>query len=161
MCIRLHQANKRVVDPDLDNLINPHEVKIYLKSTTRGQGEQLFFSLFRICHFGILTVIFYVLWMFPRVIRDWKSDQNQLHPAVSFSGETLDWPSNNSLWLGALQWSWRGHHHFICASTLLVQCKLFAERCWCWTGAITVKTRRRASLLQASFSGIFCFFFWK
>ena len=26
VCFRLHRANKRVLDPDLDNLINPHEV---------------------------------------------------------------------------------------------------------------------------------------
>ena len=34
--------------------------------TSIGQGEQSFFSLFRICHFGVLTAIFYVLWMFQR-----------------------------------------------------------------------------------------------
>ena len=26
VCIRLYRANKRVQDPDLDNLVNPHEV---------------------------------------------------------------------------------------------------------------------------------------
>ena len=27
ICVRLYRAKKRVQDPDLDNLINPHEVK--------------------------------------------------------------------------------------------------------------------------------------
>ena len=31
VCFRLHRANKRVLDPELDNLINPHEVTFSLK----------------------------------------------------------------------------------------------------------------------------------
>ena len=89
-------------------------------STSIGQGEQSFFSLFRICHFWVLTAIFYVLWMFQILITDCKFNKKQLQPAVSFLGETLDGPSNNSLWLGTVQWSWRGDHHFSCASTSLV-----------------------------------------
>ena len=30
ICLRLYKANKRVQDPDLDNLTNPHEVKHWM-----------------------------------------------------------------------------------------------------------------------------------
>jgi len=30
VCLRLYRANKRVQDPDLDNLVNPHEVKHWM-----------------------------------------------------------------------------------------------------------------------------------
>ena len=30
ICVRLYRANKRVQDPDLDNLSNPHEVKHWI-----------------------------------------------------------------------------------------------------------------------------------
>ena len=28
VCLRLYQANQRVADPEMDNLVNPHEVRI-------------------------------------------------------------------------------------------------------------------------------------
>jgi len=42
VCIRLHQANKRVVDPDLDNRINPHEVKHWIDPRIIPYGWGLF-----------------------------------------------------------------------------------------------------------------------
>jgi len=42
VCIRLHQANKRVVDPDLDDLINPHEVKHWIDPRIIPYGWGLF-----------------------------------------------------------------------------------------------------------------------
>merc|ERR1712037_833207 len=42
VCFRLHWANKRVLDPDLDNLINPHEVKHWMDPEIIPFGWGLF-----------------------------------------------------------------------------------------------------------------------
>ena len=42
ICIRLYKAKKRVQDPDLDNLINPHEVKHWMDPKLIPYGWGLF-----------------------------------------------------------------------------------------------------------------------
>ena len=42
ICIRLYKAKKRVQDPDLDNLINPHEVKHWMDPKIIPYGWGLF-----------------------------------------------------------------------------------------------------------------------
>ena len=42
ICIRLYRAKKRVQDPDLDNLINPHEVKHWVDPKYIPYGWGLF-----------------------------------------------------------------------------------------------------------------------
>ena len=42
ICVRLHKAIKRVQDPDLDNLINPHEVKHWMDPKIIPYGWGLF-----------------------------------------------------------------------------------------------------------------------
>ena len=42
ICLRLYKANKRVQDPDLDNLTNPHEVKHWMDPNIIPYGWGLF-----------------------------------------------------------------------------------------------------------------------
>ena len=42
ICVRLDRAKKRVKDPDLDNLINPHEVKHWMDPKLIPYGWGLF-----------------------------------------------------------------------------------------------------------------------
>ena len=42
ICLRLYKANKRVQDPDLDNLCNPHEVKHWMDPNIIPYGWGLF-----------------------------------------------------------------------------------------------------------------------
>ena len=42
ICVRLYKAKKRVQDPDLDNLINPHEVKHWMDPRIIPYGWGLF-----------------------------------------------------------------------------------------------------------------------
>ena len=42
ICVRLYRAKKRVQDPDLDNLINPHEVKHWMDPKLIPYGWGLF-----------------------------------------------------------------------------------------------------------------------
>ena len=42
ICIRLYRAKKRVQDPDLDNLTNPHEVKHWMDPKIIPYGWGLF-----------------------------------------------------------------------------------------------------------------------
>ena len=42
VCIRLYKAKKRVQDPELDNLINPHEVKHWMDPKLIPYGWGLF-----------------------------------------------------------------------------------------------------------------------
>ena len=46
VCFRLHRANKRVLDPELDNLINPHEVTIFLTIRSNPHEVIFFVNLF-------------------------------------------------------------------------------------------------------------------
>ena len=42
ICLRLYKANKRVQDPDLDNLTNPHEVKHWMDPKIIPYGWGMF-----------------------------------------------------------------------------------------------------------------------
>ena len=42
ICLRLSKANKRVQDPDLDNLANPHEVKHWMDPKIIPYGWGMF-----------------------------------------------------------------------------------------------------------------------
>ena len=42
VCVRLYKAKKRVQDPELDNLINPHEVKHWMDPKLIPYGWGLF-----------------------------------------------------------------------------------------------------------------------
>ena len=42
ICVRLYKAKKRVQDPDLDNLTNPHEVKHWMDPRIIPYGWGLF-----------------------------------------------------------------------------------------------------------------------
>ena len=42
VCVRLYKAKKRVQDPELDNLINPHEVKHWMDPKIIPFGWGLF-----------------------------------------------------------------------------------------------------------------------
>ena len=42
ICVRLYKAKKRVQDPDLDNLTNPHEVKHWMDPRIIPFGWGLF-----------------------------------------------------------------------------------------------------------------------
>ena len=42
ICLRLYKANKRVQDPDLDNLTNPHEVKHWMDPNIIPYGWGMF-----------------------------------------------------------------------------------------------------------------------
>ena len=42
ICLRLYKANKRVQDPDLDNLTNPHEVKHWMDPNIIPYGWGVF-----------------------------------------------------------------------------------------------------------------------
>ena len=42
ICLRLSKANKRVQDPDLDNLTNPHEVKHWMDPKIIPYGWGMF-----------------------------------------------------------------------------------------------------------------------
>ena len=53
-------ANKRVLDPDLDKIVNPHEVKNFF------DGDDFLFSLFLFYKCGFLQKVKH--WMDPKLI---------------------------------------------------------------------------------------------
>ena len=48
ICLRLSKANKRVQDPELDNLTNPHEVKHWMDPNIIPYGWGLFYKRERV-----------------------------------------------------------------------------------------------------------------